>query len=67
MHFLHIFLFIWVTSRSSIDIHVISIFNNQLCMRQRHENDKIICKQCSIVLTQWVLTSPVPECQNGNF
>ena len=29
MHFPHIFLFTSVTSRSSIDINVISIFNNQ--------------------------------------
>ena len=32
MHFPHIFLFTSVTSRSSIDINVISIFNNQHCM-----------------------------------
>ena len=40
MHFPHIFLFTSVTSKSSIDINAISIFNNQPCMN--HEDMKII-------------------------
>ena len=32
MHFPHIFLFTSVTSRGSIDINVIAMFNNQPCM-----------------------------------
>ena len=35
MHFPHIFLFISATSRSSIDINAISIFNNQPCLNHK--------------------------------
>ena len=50
MHFPHIFLFTSVTSKSSIDINAISIFNNQPCRTKRHDNYKntIICKQCGM-------------------
>ena len=40
MHFPHIFLFTSVTSKRSIDINAISIFNNQPCMN--HKDMKII-------------------------
>ena len=40
MQFPHIFLFTSVISKSSIDINVISIFNNQPCMN--HKDMKII-------------------------
>ena len=46
MHFPHIFLFTSVTSRSSIDINAISMFNNQPCMN--HKDMKIIYKQCGM-------------------
>ena len=39
MHFTHIFLFT-LTSKSSIDINAIFIFNNQQCMN--HKDMKII-------------------------
>ena len=47
MHFPHNFLFTSVTSRRSIDINTISIFNNQPCMNHKDMKIikiKIICK-----------------------